>query len=142
MKASSPDLGLTVAAPIVRLSMEVYEEAAKIRLIERQKEEELQRKYGTYVDSEPYLLSSATPEIPAGIERFELLALIKDLSKREEKAINTARIYRDQCNELKIRCRELEEEKEGIRYFWRNKIMEEQSRSGKMIKLAVCGQKL
>ena len=34
---------------------------------------------------------------------------------------------------VKHRCRELEEEKEGVRYFWRNQIMEGEIRSGMLV---------
>ena len=124
---------------------EVNEKAAMIRQEQAEKEEELKRKYGAYVDSETYLLNSEMPKIPdslSGVQRVEVLTLVKELCKRENKAISNAHLYRDECTQLKHRCRELEEEKEGIRYFWRNKVMEGQSRSGMLVKLAVNGLKV
>ena len=80
-----------------------------------------------------HLLNGEKPKIPDNlnyslncIQRVEVLTLIEDLYKRERQR-NNASLLRDECTELKRRCRELEEEKEGIRYFWRNKVMEGQS---------------
>ena len=61
---------------------------------------------------------------------------IQSILKKENNALFQARFYRNRCAELKKRIRELEYEKEGVRYFWRNQILEGQSRAGKMLKLA------
>lgn len=116
-----------------------------IRHEQAEKEAELKKKYGAYVDSEICLLNGKMPKLPGSlsdIQRVEVVALVKDLCERENKATRNARLYRDKCTQLKHRCRELEEEKEGVRYFWRNQIMEGQSRSGMLVKLAVSGQKV
>ena len=62
---------------------------------------------------------------------------LRDMQERENRALLNARICRDQCCNLKKRIRQLEEEKECVRYFWRNKVLEGQSRAGKMLKLSL-----
>lgn len=76
------------------------------------------------------------PDTLSGIDRVELSAQISDVIKKENEALSQARFYRDWCVELQKRIRELENEKEGIRFFWRNQIVEGQSRAGRMLKLA------
>ena len=91
-----------------------------------------------------HLLHSEPPKIPdglCGVQRVEVLTLVKQLCERETKATNKAGIYRDKCTQLKQRCRELEEEKEGVRFFWRNKVIEGQSRAGMLVKLAISGHR-
>ena len=49
--------------------------------------------------------------------------------------------YRDAYGKLKIEYKKLEakalEEKETVRYFWCNEIIESQSRAGKLVHLAL-----
>ena len=97
----------------------------KLHIIQKEladKKEELKENYGAYVDTEMYLINGEKPKIPDNlnsslncIQRVEVLTLIEDLYKREKKATNNACLLRDECTELKCRCRELEDEKEGIR---------------------------
>ena len=81
------------------------------------------------------------PDSLSDIQRVEVVVLVKDLCERDNQATRNASLYRDKCTQLEHR-RELEEEKEGVRYFWRNQIMEGQSRSGMLVKLAVSGEKV
>ena len=76
------------------------------------------------------------PDSLSGIDRVEVGAQISDILKKENKALSQARFYRNCCAHLQMRIRELENEKEGIRFFWRNQIVG-QSRAGRILKLAV-----
>ena len=62
-----------------------------------------------------------------GIDRVLLETEIKTLIYNESKAIEQARLYR---NELNQQCKELESEKEAVRYFW----IEGHSRSATMLR--------
>ena len=61
---------------------------------------------------------------------------MNDMLQSENTALQTARLYCDRCTELKQRIRELETE-EGVRCFWRNKLLEGQSRGRNMVKLSL-----
>ena len=69
--------------------------------------------------------------------RINLEGQFRNMQARESRALLSARLYRDRCSSLKQRIRELEVEKEGVRYFWRNQVLEGQSRGGKMVKLSL-----
>ena len=65
-----------------------------------------------------------------------VIGQLNDMLKLENKALFYARFYRDLCADLQQRCRQLENEKEKVRYFWRNKVLEGQTRSGKILLMA------
>lgn len=48
-----------------------------------------------------------------------------------------ARFFRDRCEQLNQKIRQLETEKEGVRYFWRNKVLEGNTRAGEILKRAI-----
>ena len=52
---------------------------------------------------------------------------------RRKTALQSARIYRDKCAELEQRCRDLESEKEAVRYFWRSQVLEGKTRAVKIL---------
>lgn len=113
-------------------------EAAQIRQQQSTKEAELGRKYSTYIDSEPaFLFGHEKIEIPAGVEGVDRVFIrnkMNCLLYNERKANEQAALYRDKCTELREKCRALETEKEAVRYFWRNKVLEGQTRSALRLK--------
>ena len=119
----------------------LMQEAEQIRQRLADKEADLMRKYGDYVDSEPaFVFRNKKPYIPTtvgGIDRKVVEVEMNKLLCNERKALEQAMIYRDKCTTLKEKCRQLETEKEGVRFFWRNKLMEGQTHAAKMLKAAI-----
>lgn len=113
-------------------------EAAQMRAFQAEKDAELRNKYAAYVDSSPvFPFSNHQVNIPkgvTGVNRVLLETEMKNLIYSETKAIEQARLYRNKCDELKQQCDKLESEKEAVRYFWRNKLIEGQSRSAVMLR--------
>ena len=71
-----------------------------------------------------------------------------ELEMSRENAKEMARYYRDKCSELQIKNKKLEaknmqiqalglQEKQKVCYFWRNQVLEGQSRSGRILKRAL-----
>ena len=114
------------------------EEAAQLRELQAMKEAELNKKYSTYVDSSPaFVFHHGKPSIPktiVGIDRVLLETEMNNVVYKENKAIQQAKLYRDKCTQLEQQCRELETEKEAVHYFWRNKLVEGQTRAARMLK--------
>lgn len=54
---------------------------------------------------------------------------------KEKKAVEQARIYRDKCTQLQAKYRRLEQEKEALRYCWRNTLLEGETRAAKMLRM-------
>lgn len=110
------------------------------RLLKEEKLAQLQKQYGSFCDASPCFPSDdqkiKLPECLMGIERVEIKAKIDELLKKENNALFQARFFRNRCSELEEQVRKLETEKEGIRFFWRNQVLEGQSRAGKILKLA------
>lgn len=113
-------------------------EAVRIQQQQKTKEADLNRKYSSYVDLEPaFLFGQEKIEIPRtvnGVDRVFIKNKIDRVLYNERKANEQVAIYRDKCTELEEKCRQLEREKEAVRYFWRNKVLEGQSRSALMLK--------
>ena len=116
------------------------QQAEDWRRSQQRKTELLKQRYGDFKDeSPPFPTDERKIKLPSsleGIDRVDVNAQIQSILKKENNALFQARFYRNRCAELKKRIRELEDEKEGVRYFWRNQILEGQSRAGKMLKLA------
>lgn len=110
--------------------------------------------YGEYIDNEPYfprLDQDPKWDLPAYIERMDKISIRSKLLEMHSKAENAkelARNYRDRCDELKaeiikMKAQKLQlqaqalEEKQKTRHFWRNEILEGQSRSGRMVRNAL-----
>ena len=100
--------------------------------------DELTSRYSTFIDTEP-----ASPFNPTkfdilntveGVDRLLIKSKMSNLVYNERKALEQAVIFRDKCTELEQKCRELQTEKEAVRYFWRNKLVEGQSRAARMVK--------
>lgn len=116
----------------------LLEEAERARESKAEKEEALRQRYSTFEDEEPSFPNDnrILPDTITDIDKVAIRCQMLELLERENTALQSARIYRDECTRLKQRCRELETEKEGIRYFWRNKVFEGQSRGGYLLRLA------
>lgn len=127
-------------------------EENEMRQCVAEKEKQSSDKHGEFIDSEPCIPpGSDTIELPdyvTGIDRVYLKSKVIELQQNEKRAKETARFYRDRCCELKAKILETQQEqvklkvqsiheKNQIRYFWRNKILEGQSRSGKMVRTAL-----
>lgn len=67
---------------------------------------------------------------------------MKNLLYKEEKAIQVAAVYRDKYTKLEQRNRDLETEKEALRHFWRNELIEGHTRAARMLKLSLADNKL
>ena len=123
----------------------MMEKAAEERDAKLQKQATLMKKYSHFADNaESFPSDQRTLEIPTNMDRFDRvsgMAEMQDMLARENTALQSARIYRDRCTDLKKRIRELEEEKEGVRHFWRNKVLEGNSRGGKMVMMAINSRK-
>ena len=116
-------------------------EAACLRSMTAQKQANLDSKYSDYRDVSPcFIEDKRTLQIPAHLDRLDRITItsqMDDMRRRENTALQSARLYRDRCTELKQHIRKLETEKEAVRYFWRNKVLEGQSRAGKIVKLSI-----
>jgi hypothetical protein len=119
----------------------LLDEAERFRQQQSIKRAELDQAYGTFRDESPCFPDDrrhlTIPKNINGIDRVFITEQLKDMLKQENKALFYARFYRDRCSDLEHRCRQLENEKEGVRHFWRNKVVESQSRSGKMLLMAI-----
>ena len=108
-------------------------------ILQENKRIELENRCGDFVDESPSFpveeRKVILPDSLSGIDRVEVGAQISDILKKEYEALSQARFYRNCCDYVQMRIRELENEKEGIRFFWRNQIG--QSRAGRVLKLAV-----
>ena len=118
----------------------LLDEVERFREHLSKKEAALKDKYGGFDDKELSFsddtLNFTLPESLCGIDRVAVASRLQEMLKKENHAILHARSYRDRCTELEQRCRQLQNEKEGVRYFWRNKVLESQSRGGKMLMMA------
>ena len=70
-------------------------------------------------------------------DRVEVTYQMKELIHRQKDAEFHAKFFRDRCEQLNQKIRQLETEKEGVRYFWRNKVLEGNTRAGEILKLAI-----
>lgn len=102
------------------------------------KEAELTNRYSAFVDTEPAFPFNPTkldiPSTVEGVDRLLIKNKMNNLVYNERKALEQAVIFRDKCTELEQKCRKLETEKEAVRYFWRNTLVEGQSRAARMVK--------
>lgn len=120
----------------------VYDNQAKyIRQAQMKKSAELSEKFHDFIDPSPAFPSdNRKVKLPAslsGIDRVKVSYQLKEMQEIENNALFQARFYRDRCECLEQKIRQLQTEKEGIRYFWRNQVFEGGSRSGRILKLAV-----
>ena len=129
----------------------INKEAKRIRLEDLRKEKEKNNLYGGYNDPKPCfpLTDSRHVEIELhtnlnAMDKIVLKSKMMEIKSSEERAKEIARYYRDRCTDLKTKVAQLNSEKlqiklqathekNQIRYFWRNKIIEGQSRSGRIL---------
>jgi len=83
------------------------------------------------------------------IDSIHLKARILEFQVNQERAKELARKYRDKCSLLKTKLMEKDAEimqvkldsthaQDRIRHFWRNNIVEGQSRSGRILRSTMC----
>ena len=108
--------------------------------------------YGEYNDHEPCFPPSDNKHVEielhtnlCAMDKIALKSKLMEIKSSEERAKVLARYYRDRCADLKTKVVQLNSEKlqiklqsthekNQIRYFWRNKIIEGQSRSGRILR--------
>ena len=91
------------------------------------KEAQLSQIYSTFVDSEPAFVFNPTElSIPESLVETKM----KNVLYKEKKAL----LFQNKCTRLEKKYRELENEKEAVRYFWRNTLVEGQNRAARMLK--------
>lgn len=129
-------------------------EAQNIQECDMEREKQLEDACGEYVDMQPCLpptnevSSIQLPEYLSLTDRVDIKAKMVELEMSRENAKEMARYYRDRCSELQIKNKKLEaknmqiqalglQEKQKVRYFWRNQVLEGQSRSGRILKRAL-----
>ena len=118
------------------------------------------REYESYRDVHPSILTDASQSIKvivdgtgpykgtSGLRRVALQEYIGRLHKRDEKAVQVCKMLRDRIEHLediikdsKVRCmklhRESKKQVEQVRYFWRSKIFEGNTRGGQMLMSAM-----
>ena len=119
----------------------------------------LEDDYGEYVEMQPCLPPSSEvskinlPKYLNVIDRVDIKAKMVELEMSRESAKEIARHYRDRCSKLQIKKLQIKNkqlevknlqiqvlglcEKHKVHHLWRNQILEEQLRSGKILKLAL-----
>ena len=130
----------------------INNEAKRIRSEDLCKEKEKNSLYSEYNDPEPCfpLTDNSHTEMKFHtnlnvMDKILLNSKIVEIKSSEERAKEIARYYRDRCTSLKTKIALLNSEKSQIklqaiheknqiRYFWRNKIIEGQSRSGRILR--------
>ena len=114
--------------------------SSKIQAEKKAKLEEFE----TFVDHSPSFPKDhrqiVVPECLNGIDRVEVTHQMREMLQSENEALFQARFFRDRCESLKQKIRQLQTEK-GVRYFWRNGVLEGYSRGGQLLKLAVNSRK-
>lgn len=100
----------------------------------RRQEASLRGKYSHYHDPEECFPDDSTEIDLDRFNKIPIITQMQEMQQRENRALLGERLCRDQCSNLKKRIRELEDEKEAVRYFWRNQVLEGQSRGGKILK--------
>ena len=109
--------------------------------IQAQKKASLDEKFETFVDHSPTFPKDdrkiVLPESLNGIDRVEVSHQMKEMLQGENQALFKARFFRDRCESLEQKIRQLQTEKEGVRYFCRNRVLERYSCGGQLLKLAI-----
>ena len=105
--------------------------------------EQLKKKHSSYKDPSPCFVGRRIAEPPlssstlSAIDKVDLAAYHHKLKQDTEKAHASARTYRDAYELMKQKYHDLEiksySEKNAIRVYWRNKIMEGQTRAGDIL---------
>ena len=121
------------------------DEADNFRQIQADKRAKLDEKFEAFVDHSPSFPKDhrkfVVPKCLDGIDRVEVTHQMREMLESENQALFQARFFRDRCESLKQQIRQLQTEKEGVRYFWRNRVLEGYSRGGQLLKLAINSSK-
>ena len=89
------------------------------------------------------------PDYISLTDKIHLKTRMLEFQANQEKAKLIARRYRDECSQLKTKLIEKDAEivqakldatqtQDRLRHFWRNKIIEGQSRSGRILRNTMC----
>ena len=127
---------------------EQREEAAVMRQTRANKEILHKRSYGSYTDSSPAVMQDAISQTAVKaierlppIDRVAVKSYIGGIRSNERCAVQTARQFRSHASELKKELLDhkaaAHQEKESVRYFWRQQLLEGCSRSGQMVRKAL-----
>ena len=127
---------------------EQREEAAMIRGRQASEAILLKQSYGLYTDSSPAIVQETVPHIAINaieklspVDRSAVKSYIGDLTSNEHAAIQTARQFRRQASKIEQEYlayrATAHQEKESIRYFWRQQLLEGCSRSGQIVRKAL-----
>lgn len=133
---------------------DTFEKEEEMRAHDKKIEKQMESTYGEYIDAQPCFPPSYTvskiqlPNYLDNIDKIDIKAKMTELEMSRESAKEIARHYRDRCSELQIKVKKLESknltiqaqglrEKQQVRHFWRNQILEGQSRSGRILKMAL-----
>ena len=121
------------------------DEADNFRQIQAEKKAKLDEEFENFADHSPSFPKDhrqiVVPECLNGIDRVEVTHQMREMLQSENEALFHARFFRDRCESLKQKIRQLQTEKEGVRYFWRNRVLEGYSRGGQLLKLAINSRK-
>ena len=116
------------------------DEAKRFQQTQERKKAEQDRKFQSFVDESPCFPEDnpnlKLPQSLSGIDRVEVTYQMKELIHRQKDVEFHARFFRDRCEQLNQKIRQLETEK-GVRYFGRNKVLEGNTRAGEILKLAI-----
>ena len=117
------------------------DEAKRFQQTQEIKKAEQDRKFQSFVDESPCFPDDnpnlKLPQSLSGIDRVEVTYQMKELIHRQKDAEFHAKFFRDRCEQLNQKIKQLETEKQGVRYFWRNKVLESNTRAGEILKLAI-----
>lgn len=113
---------------------------AKIRKLAHEKQLLLADSYASHTDSSPAILESnvSIPNAIAKLSQIDRTTVRAYINEIEKAATRVAQIYRSRTDELKQAClSSAYKEREGVRYFWRQQILEGCTRSGRMVRAAI-----
>lgn len=120
-------------------------EAERIRECQKNKDLVKEQKYGAFVDDTVGITGSNKSLCPISILKklppIDRAIVNNYIEEWKKKAVFMAQCYRDQSSRLQKESLEdrakAYEEKEGVRYFWRNQVLEGCSTSGKILNMAL-----
>ena len=91
----------------------LMDEAKRFRQVQDMNRAKLDDKFGSFIDKSPCFPHEENPEIKlpqslCGIDKIEVTSQIHELIKKQEKTQFHATFFRDRCEELQQRIRQLE----------------------------------
>ena len=137
---------------------DIISKEKKLRDAFESREERLEQEYGEYVDPQPCFPPRhevSQIKLPSYIDVHDRIAIttkLHELESSREQAKEVACYYRDRFYEFKIKIKELESknfniqveclrQNQKVRHFWRNQVLEEKTRSGRILKMALTERK-